>query len=164
MSEIATADLYDELGDALQSCSTQLRDFGGNARFHGTIATIRCFRDNGLVKQILNSPGHGRVLVVDGDGNTESALMGDMIAEAAVKNGWAGVVINGAVRDSVALGKLELGVKAIGTNPRKSAKDSVGETDVPVTFGGVEFRPGDALWADEDGIVVTSVENAAKIS
>lgn len=164
MTEIATADLYDELEDALQSCSLQMRDLGGKKRFHGTIATVRCFRDNGLVKATLNSPGQGRVLVVDGDGNTESALMGDMIAEAAVKNGWAGVIINGAVRDSLAIGELDLGVKAIGTNPRKSAKEGAGEQDVPVSFGGVEFRPGDRLWADQDGIVVTSVENAATLT
>ena len=164
MAEIATADLYDELGDALQSCSAQLRDFGGKLRFQGTISTIRCFRDNGLVKSTLNSPGAGRVLVVDGDANTESALMGDMIAESAVKNGWAGVVINGAVRDSSALAKLPLGVKAVGTNPRKSTKNGDGEKDVIVSFGGVEFRPGDQLWADEDGIVITSIENAAKIN
>ena len=164
MSELATADLYDELEDALQSCSLQMRDFGGKLRFQGTISTIRCFRDNGLVKSTLNSPGEGRVLVVDGDGNTESALMGDMIAEAAVKNGWAGVIINGAVRDSSAIGELALGVKAVGTNPRKSSKAGEGEKDVPVSFGGVEFRPGDSLWADEDGIVVTSPENAARLS
>lgn len=156
MSEIATADLYDELGDALQSCTTQFRQFGGRPRFHGTITTVRCFRDNQIVKETLNSPGAGHVLVVDGDGNVESALMGDMIAEAAVTNGWAGVIINGAVRDSLALGELDLGVKALGTNPRKSAKDGAGEKDVEVSFGGVTFRPGDQLWSDEDGIVVTS--------
>ena len=164
MTELATADLYDELSDALQSCDTQFRQFGGKTRFHGTITTIRCFRDNQLVKQTLNSPGNGRVLVVDGDGNLESALMGDMIAEAAVANGWEGVIIHGAIRDSLAMADLDLGVKAMGTNPRKSAKDGKGEIDVPVTFGGVEFRPGDQLWSDEDGIVVTNAENAARVS
>ena len=105
-----------------------------------------------------------KVLVVDGDANVESALMGDMIAEAAVKNGWAGVVINGAIRDSVAVDELDLGVKALGTNPRKSAKAGEGEKDVPVSFGGATFTPGDHLWSDEDGVVVTSAENAKRLS
>lgn len=164
MTDIATADLYDELGDALDSCSTQFTQYGGRARFHGTIVTVRCLRDNQIVKETLNSPGAGKVLVVDGDANVESALMGDMIAEAAVTNGWEGVVINGAIRDSVAMAKLDLGVKALGTNPRKSAKDGKGEKDGVVTFGGATFTPGDHLWSDEDGIVVTSVENAANFT
>ena len=164
MADIATADLYDELGDALDSCSTQFTQYGGRARFSGTIVTIKCFRDNQIVKETLNSPGAGKVLVVDGDGNVESALMGDMIAEAAVKNGWAGVVINGAIRDSVAVDELDLGVKALGTNPRKSAKAGEGEKDVPVSFGGATFTPGDHLWSDEDGVVVTSAENAKRLS
>lgn len=164
MTDIATADLYDDLGDALDSCSTQFTQYGARRRFDGEIVTVKCFRDNQIVKETLNSPGQGKVLVVDGDANLESALMGDMIAEAAVKNGWAGVIINGPVRDSVALGTLELGIKALGTNPRKSAKDGAGEKNVPVTFGGATFTPGDHLWSDEDGIVVTSAENAARVS
>jgi len=148
-----TCDLFDA-DETLQSLSLQLADFGGRARFTGPVRTIRCHRDNGLVKSTLNSPGEGAVLVVDGGGSLESALMGDMIAEAAVRNGWAGVVIHGAVRDRVAIAALDLGVKALGSNPRKSAKDSVGEVDVAVEFGGVVFRPGATLWSDEDGILV----------
>ncbi len=151
----ATADLYDDHGDALQSCSLQLRSIGGLTRFQGAVSTVRCHRDNALVKAVLNSPGEGRVLVVDGGGSLESALVGDLIGAAAVDNGWAGVVVNGAVRDVVALGRLPLGVRALGSNPRKSAKDGVGDRDVPVAFGGVEFVPGAHLWADEDGILVT---------
>ena len=152
----ATADLVDEYGERVQSCSTQLRSYGGRPRFAGTIATIRCHRDNGLVKAVLNSPGQGRVLVVDGGGSLESALMGDLIAAAAVQNGWAGVVIHGAVRDTVALAGLDLGVRALGSNPRKSAKAGAGERDVEVTFGGVTFVPGRHLWADEDGILTAT--------
>lgn len=152
--EFATADLIDDFGDELRSCETQFRQYGGRARFAGPVSTVRCHRDNGLVKKLLNSPGDGRVLVVDGGGSLASALMGDLIAAAAVRNGWAGVVINGAVRDVVALRGLDLGAKALGSNPRKSAKDAAGDVDVPVTFGGVEFRPGDWLYSDEDGIVV----------
>ena len=150
-----TCDLFDA-DETLQSLSLQLSNFGAHPRFSGPIRTVRCYRDNGLVKSLLNSPGAGAVLVVDGAGSLESALMGDMIAAAAVANGWAGVVINGAVRDRVALAETDLGIKALGSNPRKSAKDSVGAVDVVVDFGGVVFTPGATLWSDEDGILVTS--------
>ncbi|MBF4994434.1 ribonuclease E activity regulator RraA [Arthrobacter gandavensis] len=152
--EKSTADLYDEHGEALASVSLQFQDLGGRIRFTGPVRTIRCHEDNGLVKSTLNSPGRGAVLVIDGGGSLNTALMGDMIAEAAVANGWAGVVIHGPIRDRAAVAKLPLGVKALGSNPRKSAKDSVGDVDVPVEFGGVTFRPGAMLYADEDGILV----------
>ncbi|KRE60408.1 ribonuclease E activity regulator RraA [Nostocoides sp. Soil756] len=153
---VSTADLYDERGDALQSVSL-LRHYGGRTQFTGVVSTVRCHRDNALVKAALAEPGEGRVLVVDGGGSLESALMGDLIAASAVEHGWAGVVIHGAVRDVLALGALPLGVLALGSNPRKSAKEGVGERDVPVSFGGVEFVPGATLWADEDGVLVTRV-------
>ncbi|MEU8800322.1 ribonuclease E activity regulator RraA [Spirillospora sp. NPDC048819] len=152
--DFATADLMDDFGDELRSCETQFLRYGGRASFAGPVSTVRCHRDNGLVKKLLNTPGEGRVLVVDGGGSLASALMGDMIAAAAVANGWGGVLINGAVRDVAAMRELDIGAKALGTNPRKSAKDGAGEVDVPVTFGGMEFRPGDWLYSDEDGIVV----------
>ncbi|WP_295686982.1 ribonuclease E activity regulator RraA [uncultured Brevibacterium sp.] len=151
---ISTADLYDERGEELDSVALQFLDLGGRESFSGPIRTIVCHRDNGLVKQTLNSPGDGAVLVVDGGGSLESALMGDLIAAAAVENGWAGVVILGAVRDRSALAALDLGVKALGSNPRKSSKDGVGEVDVPVTIGEVRLVPGRMLWADPDGILV----------
>ena len=154
--EFATADLIDDFGAELQSCETQFRQYGGRPAFAGPVETVRCLRDNGLVKQILNSAGEGRVLVVDGAGSLASALMGDQIAGAAVRQGWAGVVINGAVRDVTTLRTLDLGVKALGSNPRKSAKDGQGEVGVPVEFGGVGFRPGAWLYSDEDGIVVAA--------
>lgn len=151
---IATADLYDERGDALDSLSLQLIDVGGRATFDGPIRTVRCHRDNALVKQLLATPGEGAVLVVDGGGSLESALVGDMIAASAVQNGWAGVIVHGAVRDRDAIATLALGVKALGTNPRKSAKDGIGEVDVPVTIAGVVFAPGRHVWADSDGVLV----------
>lgn len=150
----ATADLYDESGDELQSLPLQLRSFGRRAAFDGAIRTIRCHEDNALVKTMLATPGDGAVLVVNGLGSLNSALMGDLIAASAVENGWAGVVINGAIRDSVAINGLDLGVKALGTNPRKSAKLGAGEVDVDVSFGGVLFRVGAHLYSDEDGILV----------
>jgi regulator of ribonuclease activity A len=150
----STADLYDVHGDELQSLPLQLRSFGGRTSFEGRVRTVRCFQDNALLKSVLSSPGDGAVLVVDGDGSYGTALMGDMIAQSAVDSGWAGVVINGCVRDSVALLGMPLGVKALGTNPRKSAKEGAGEADVVVEFGGVTFRPGALLHADEDGVLV----------
>lgn len=154
--EFATADLYDDFGDELESCSTQFRSYGARPRFWGRIETVRCFQDNALVKRVLSTAGDVRVLVVDGGGSLDTALMGDMIAASAVAQGWAGVVINGAVRDVAALAGLDLGIKALGSNPRKSMKTGVGERDVPVEFGGVTFNPGAFLYSDEDGIVVTS--------
>lgn len=151
-----TADLIDDHGDTLRSCATQFRQYGGHAVFSGPIRTVRCHEDNGIVKQLLNSPGEGAVLVVDGNASMRTALMGDMIAESALANGWAGVVINGAVRDTVALAGLELGVKALGSNPRKSAKDASGRLDEPVVFGDVAFVPGEWLYSDHDGIVVNA--------
>ncbi|SEG42842.1 regulator of ribonuclease activity A [Thermomonospora echinospora] len=154
--EFATADLIDDFDAELASCQTQFRQYGGRTAFAGPIATVRCHRDNALVKKLLNTPGEGRVLVVDGAGSLASALMGDLIAAAAVRNGWSGVVINGAVRDVAALRTLDLGIKALGSNPRKSAKDGAGEVDVPVAFGDTEFHPGHWLYSDEDGIVVAA--------
>lgn len=151
---IATADLYDERGDELDSLAVQLCDLGGRVAFDGPVRTVRCHRDNALVKAVLATPGEGAVLVVDGGGSLDSALVGDLIAASAVANGWSGVIVYGAVRDRAALAGLDLGVKALGSNPRKSAKAGVGEVDVPVTIGGVVFRPGARVWADADGVLV----------
>ncbi|KRA25381.1 ribonuclease [Microbacterium sp. Root61] len=151
---IATADLYDERGDELDSLSLQLQDIGGNTAFDGPVRTVRCHRDNALVKAILATPGDGAVLVVDGGGSLESALVGDLIAASAVRNGWAGIIVHGVIRDRVAIGALPLGVKALGWNPRKSAKDGIGEVDVAVEIAGVHFRPGVHVWADADGVLV----------
>ena len=151
---ISTADLYDERGDELDSLSLQLHDIGGHVAFDGPVRTIRCHRDNALVKATLATPGDGAVLVVDGGGSLESALVGDLIAASAVEHGWAGIIVFGAIRDREAIGALPLGVKALGSNPRKSAKDGVGEVDVPVEIAGVAFRPGAHVWADADGILV----------
>jgi regulator of ribonuclease activity A len=149
----ATADLYDTHLDALQSCHLQLRQFGARRAFSGPIVTVRCHHDNVVLKATVSEAGHGRVLVVDGAGSLEAALMGDMIATIAAGNGWAGVVINGAVRDVAVLATVDLGIKALGSNPRKSRKDGVGDRDLDITFGGVTFHPGDLLFSDDDGIL-----------
>jgi regulator of ribonuclease activity A len=151
---LATADLIDA-HEELQSCDLQFRSFGRSPRFSGAISTVRCRHDNALVKRVLSQPGAGRVLVIDGDGSMHCALVGDVIAGMAVANGWAGIVVRGAIRDSAAMATLDLGIKALGTNPRRSAKAGAGEIDLPVEFGGVVFTPGDYLYADEDGIVVS---------
>ena len=150
----STADLLDLHGDAAAVCELELLRFGGRAAFEGPVSTVRCFEDNVVLKRRVSQPGEGRVPVVDGGGSRRVALMGDMVAGLAAQNGWAGLVIHGCVRDSAALADLELGIAALGTNPRPSGKAGDGEVDVPVTFGGVTFRPGDHLAGDADGIVV----------
>ncbi|MEV5070066.1 ribonuclease E activity regulator RraA [Microbacterium sp. LMI12-1-1.1] len=150
----ATADLYDKRGDELDSLALQLHDFGGRVAFDGPVRTVRCHRDNALVKELLATPGAGAVLVIDGGGSLESALVGDLIAASAVENGWAGLIVFGAIRDRVAIGELPIGVKALGSNPRKSAKAGIGEVDVPLAIAGVAFVPGTHVWADADGILV----------
>jgi len=149
-----TADLVDEIGPDVRSCDLQLRQYGGTAMFAGPVSTVRCFQDNALLKSVLSEPGEGRVLVIDGDASVHTALVGDLIAELGRSNGWAGLIVNGAVRDAATLATLAIGIKALGTNPRKSSKTGAGERDVPVTFGGVTFRPGDVVHSDDDGIVI----------
>lgn len=150
-----TADLIDAHGDKLQSCEVQFRQYGGRRNFHGPMRTLATHEDNALVKQLLAGPGGGAVLVVDGRGSLRTALLGDMIARSAVENGWAGVIVHGAVRDTLALGELDLGIKALGSNPRKSTKLGTGAVDVPVSFGGVTFSPGAWVYSDDDGVVVS---------
>lgn len=155
MSEqISTADLFDEHGDELQSVSTQFQNLGGYTQFSGVVRTVRCYRDNALLKSILSTPGDGAVLVIDGGAAFESALVGDIIAKLGVDNGWSGIIVNGVIRDRVVIGTLPIGVKALGSNPQKSTKTGAGEADVEVNFGGVTFRPGAMLFSDEDGILV----------
>lgn len=152
----ATADLFDAAGDRCQSCSLQLRQFGARRAFAGRIRTIRCHADNALVRRALETPSASEVLVVDGGGFLGAALLGDQLAALGFKNGWSGVVIHGAVRDAVALGQINFGVKALGTNPRRGEKRGLGEQDVVVEFGGVTFTPGHWLYSDDDGILVAA--------
>lgn len=149
-----TADLCDAHQDKCQVCTTQFRQYGGRRVFSGRIRTIECRDDNILLRRALEQPSPGEVLVVDGGGSLESALIGDIIAGLGLKNGWAGVIIFGAVRDANALGTLDFGVKALGTNPRKSAKTGAGRTDVPLRQGGAVFTPGAWLYSDDDGLLV----------
>lgn len=151
-----TADLVDDIGEAVRSCDTQFIQFGGRTEFAGPISTVRCFQDNALLKSVLSEPGDGRVLVIDGGGSLHTALVGDVIAALGRSNGWSGLIVHGAVRDASTLRTLDIGIKALGTNPRKSAKTGAGERDVVISVGGVEFVPGDLAFSDDDGIVVTT--------
>lgn len=153
-----TADLMDDFQEELQSCTVQFRNYGGTKAFWGVCRTVKCHEDNVLVKKALSTPGNGAVLVVDGGGSLETALLGDLLAGLGIKNGWSGVIINGAVRDTVALEALDFGIKALGSNPRRSRKAGVGETDIPVVFGTVTFKPHQWVYGDEDGVVVADRE------
>lgn len=161
VTPVPTADLVDRYGTELRVCDLQFRQFGGHRGFAGPVRTVSCHEDNGLLRDLLRTPGDGHVLVIDGGGSLRTALVGDLIAGAAQDNGWAGLIVHGAVRDSATLAGLRIGIKALGTIPRKSAKDSAGTIDIPVTFGDITFRPGDILHADDDGIALLpeSTEN-----
>jgi regulator of ribonuclease activity A len=150
-----TCDLSDEHGDAVRHIA-RLRHFGGVRRFTGPVETVKCFEDNSRVKELANTPGEGRVLVVDGGGSLRYALVGDIIGGEMVANGWAGVVIHGAVRDSATLATLELGVMALGTTPRRSSRVGEGRAGLAIEIGDASIEPGDVLYADEDGIVLLS--------
>jgi len=149
-----TADLYDAHENEVQVADPLFRSYGGLARFSGPITTLKLHEDNALVRKALDEPGNGRVLVIDGGGSTRYALVGGNLGELAKNNGWAGIVVYGCIRDSVELGAIAIGIKAINTQPRKSVKKGAGDRDIPVTFAGVTFRPGEHLYSDEDGIVV----------
>jgi regulator of ribonuclease activity A len=152
--DFATTDLSDEFGDELHACQSIFRDFGGVARFAGPIATIKCFEDNSLVRDLVAEPGRGRVLVIDAGGSARRAVLGDLLAKKAVDNGWSGFVIFGCIRDSAAIAKMPLGVKALGTHPLKTDKRGEGQRDIKVRFADVAFTPGDWVYADEDGVLV----------
>lgn len=149
-----TTDLCDHFGDAVAVAEPIFRDFGGVARFSGPVRTVRCHEDNSRVREALGGPGEGAVLVVDGGGSLRCALLGDLLAGMAVTNGWAGVIVHGCVRDTAELRGMALGVRALAAHPRKSYKRGEGERDVVVRFARVEIRPGDWIYADEDGLVV----------
>lgn len=150
----ALADLYDEHGDALRVAAPIFRDYGGALTFEGPVSILKAFEDNTLVRAMLEKPGEGRVLVVDGGGSLRCALVGDQLGELAVKNGWAGLVVYGCVRDTEALMQLPVGIKALGSNPRKSVRRGEGAQDIPVRFAEICIQPGDYLYADRDGIIV----------
>ena len=154
--EYSTPDLCDLYPELVRIAEPIFRDFGGRSSFRGKIVTVKCFEDNSVVKECAGKPGHGKVMVVDGGGSLRKALLGDLIAEIAHNNGWEGFIIFGAVRDVDALSQLELGVKALASIPLKTEKRGTGDLNVPVSFGGVTFGPGDFVYADSTGVVISS--------
>lgn len=152
--KLATADLYDQYGEALQIAAPIFCDYGGDVAFEGPVVTLKVFEDNSLVRSTLDEPGDGRVLVVDGGGSLRCALVGDMLAERGRKNGWAGIVVYGCVRDAAVLSQMAIGIKALATNPRKSVKKGEGERDLTLRFAELVVEPGQYLYADRDGIVI----------
>ena len=149
-----TCDLCDRFDGRVRVLELPLSDFGGRVAFSGLVSTVKALEDNSLVREAVAEAGNSRVLVVDGGGSLRRSMLGDMLAGKAVANGWAGVLVNGAIRDSAAIGELDLGVKATATCPMKTDKQGQGLRDVPVEFGGLVIRPGDWLAADEDGVVL----------
>ena len=133
-------------------------NFGGRDSFGGQIVTIKCFEDNSLVKDQVDLDGKGKVLVVDGGGSLRRALLGDMLAEKAAKNGWEGIVVYGCIRDVDVIAQTDLGVQALASHPMKTEKRGIGDLNIPVTFGGVTFTPGEYLYADNNGIIVSREE------
>ena len=150
---LSTCDLSDKYGDHARIVPPLFRHFGGKTKFHGLAVTLRCPEDNSRLKELVDMPGAGRVLVVDGGASMRYALMGDMVAQRAVDQGWAGVVLHGCVRDTGALLRLSIGVMALGAVPRRSLKNGEGQVGLPVEIADVVCGPGDWVVADEDGLV-----------
>lgn len=150
-----TPDLSDAHGASLRVLDPLFTSFGGREAFSGEVVTLSCFEDNSFVKSSAQEPGEGRVLVVDGGGSVRRALLGDQIAERFATHGWSGLVINGAVRDVEILRTLDLGVLALAAIPVRTEKRDLGDLGVPVTFAGITIRPGDHLYADANGVVVS---------
>ena len=154
--EFLTTDLCDEHPDFVRVVEPLFTNYGGKVCFGGEIVTVKCHEDNSVVKETAETPGQGKVMVVDGGASMRRALLGDMIAENAVKNGWAGFIIYGCIRDVDAIGALDIGVQALGTIPLKTDKRGIGDRNVSVTFGGITFNPGEFVYADNNGIIVSA--------
>ena len=154
MTPISTPDLSDEAPEVC-ALELQLVNYGQIRQFGGAVVTIKCHEDNSLVKQCVEEPGLGRVIVVDGGGSMRRALLGDLLAEKAAANGWSGLIINGVIRDVDEIGRTSIGVQALGSCPIKTEKRGVGERDIDIHIGGVDIAPGDYIYADNNGVVVS---------
>ncbi|PBQ00252.1 ribonuclease E activity regulator RraA [Pseudomonas congelans] len=150
-----TPDLCDAYPDLIQIVEPMFSNFGGRDSFGGQIVTLKCFEDNSKVREQVELDGRGKVLVVDGGGSLRCALLGDMLADKAAKNGWEGMLIYGCIRDVDVIAQTDLGVQALASHPKKTEKRGIGELNVPVTFGGVTFRPGEYLYADNNGVIIS---------
>ena len=150
-----TAGLYDKYGDDLKVALPIFKDYGAKRIFHGPISTVKAYEDNSLVRTALEEPGEGRILIVDGDESLRCAMLGDMLAKLGMENGWSGIIVFGCIRDADVIATIDIGVKALNTNPRKSLKRGLGDRDIPVSFAGITFNVGEYVYADTDGVIVS---------
>ena len=150
-----TADLYDKYGDNLKVALPIFKDYGAKRIFHGPISTVKAYEDNSLVRTALEESGEGRILIVDGEESLRCAMLGDMLAKLGMENGWSGVIVFGCIRDANVIATIDIGVKALNTNPRKSLKRGLGDRDIPVSFAGITFNVGEYVYADTDGVIVS---------
>lgn len=148
-------ELCDQFPELVNVVEPMFANYGGRDIFGGEIVTIKAYEDNSLVREQVAQPGQGKVLVVDGGASMRRAMLGDMLAEKAVKNGWEGIIIYGCIRDCAVIGTLDIGVQALGTHPMKTEKRGLGDLNVDLTFGGVTFRPGEYVYADDNGVLVS---------
>ncbi|EEX93252.1 ribonuclease activity regulator protein RraA [Vibrio orientalis CIP 102891 = ATCC 33934] len=151
-----TPDICDKHEDKVTLLALPLHSFGRKLAFYGEIVTVRCYHDNSKVREMLSQDGTGKVLVVDGHGSCQRALLGDQLAILAIDNNWEGVIVNGAVRDVAAMSEMELGIKALGTNPFKTEKRGVGEINVTLTIHNQMIQPGDYIYADWNGVLMST--------
>jgi regulator of ribonuclease activity A len=152
----STADLSDAHEGRVEVLPVALRDYGGRRAFRGEVSTVRAFEDNSRVREAVHEAGRGRVLLVDGGASLQRAMLGDLLAAKAVENGWSGVIVLGAIRDSALIATLDLGVKALGTVPRKTERRGLGERDVVLQIGPLTVSPGQWLYADGDGVLLAA--------
>lgn len=155
MMTISTPDLCDEYGDSIQVAEPVFKHYGALRQFGGEVVTVKCFEDNSKVGEILRTPGKGLILVVDGDGSSRRSLLGDQLVSHAVQNRWSGIVIYGYIRDVEEIETMQIGVMALGVIPRKTEKKGVGEVDIAIECAGLKIKPGDYLYADRSGVVVS---------
>ena len=151
----STPDLCDQYPELVQAVEPMFSNFGGRESFGGQVVAVKCFEDNSRVKELVSTPGEGRVMVVDAGGSMRRACLGDMLAEKASANGWSGIIIYGCIRDVDEIMATDIGVQALGVHPIKTDKKGIGEIDIAVTFGGVTFNSGDYVYADNNGIIVS---------
>jgi regulator of ribonuclease activity A len=153
-ADISTSDLYDQYLDKARVPAVSFYQYGGRQKFSGTAVTVKCFEDNSRVKELVATPGAGKVLVVEAGASARCALVGDVLAGEAQRNGWEGIVVYGRVRDSAALAMLDIGVMALGTTPRKSTRRGEGQVELRIQLADVPCLPGDRVFADEDGLLL----------
>ncbi len=155
---LPTPDLCDMHEDQVRVLEPIFNNYGGRAAFFGQAVTIKCFEDNSVVKELVATPGEGRVIVMDGGGSLRRAILGDMLAEKAANNGWSGLVINGCIRDVDEIGATKLGVKALNVHPMKTQKRGLGDLNVAIEIAGQTIQPGEWIYADNNGVIVSAVE------